>query len=95
MMAHKSRTPHVQEFSPTSGPDGHQSRNRDPLPPLPRQRRRRLIVIGMLLMLTGALSAAYLYTGIGDRPSVVMITRDVPVGSRIDASDVATTQVDA
>ncbi|WP_165963940.1 SAF domain-containing protein [Actinomadura sp. KC216] len=54
-----------------------------------------MVVIGMLLVLTGALSAAYLYTGIGDRASVVMVTRDVPVGSPIDASDVATTQVDA
>lgn len=54
-----------------------------------------MVVIGMLLMLTGALSTGYLYTGIGDRASVVMVTRDVPVGSPIDASAVATTQVDA
>ncbi|MFI0411985.1 SAF domain-containing protein [Actinomadura sp. 3N508] len=54
-----------------------------------------MVVIGMLLMLTGALSAAYLYTETGDRTSVVMVTRDIPVGSPIDAWDVATTQVDA
>ncbi|WP_165969433.1 SAF domain-containing protein [Actinomadura sp. KC06] len=54
-----------------------------------------MVVIGLLLMLTGALSAAYLYAGIGDRAPVVLVTRDVPVGSPITASDVATTQVDA
>ncbi|RKS78604.1 SAF domain-containing protein [Actinomadura pelletieri DSM 43383] len=89
------KAPYVQEYTPAPSSDGHQSRGRDSLPTLPRQRRRRMVVIGMLLVLAGALSAAYLYTGIGDRTAVVMVARDVSVGSQITVSDVATTQVDA
>jgi hypothetical protein len=54
-----------------------------------------MFVIGVLLVLAGALVAAYLYTGIGGRESVVMVARDVPVGTQITASDVATTRVAA
>jgi hypothetical protein len=54
-----------------------------------------MFVIGVLLMMVGALVAAYLYTGIGGRESVVMVTRDVPIGTQITASDVATTRVAA
>jgi hypothetical protein len=92
-MARKSST-YVQEFSRTSrSPNGGQQSERGPLPPLPRQRRRRMLVLGLLLVVAGALAGGYLYTGMSDRTAVVVVTRDVPVGTQISSADLATTQV--
>jgi hypothetical protein len=95
-VARKPTSTHVGEFTTTArSPDGDRSPGQGPLPPLPRQRRRRMFVIGVLLVVAGALAAGYLFTGIGDREAVVVVARDVPVGTQINASDVATTRVAA
>ncbi len=52
-----------------------------------------MAVLGVLLVVAGALIAAYLFTGMSDREPVVVVTRDVPVGAQISAADVATTPV--
>lgn len=88
-MARKGST-YVQEF--TNPPS---SSERAPLPPLPRQRRRRMLVLGLLLVLAGALSAGYLFTGVSDRTAVILLSRDVPVGTRLAPADLATTRVAA
>jgi SAF domain-containing protein len=88
-----ARTPtgtNIKEFS--TGVDGDQ-RVQGSLPPLPRQRRRRMLVLGVLLVVVGAVTAAYLFTGMRDRTAVVVLARDVPVGTPISLADVATTQV--
>jgi hypothetical protein len=93
-MAGKPRRSYVQEFSkPPRDAAGGQGAERGPLPPLPRQRRRRMLMLGVLLVLAGGLSAGYLYTGMSDRTAVVVLTRDVPVGSQLSAADLATTRV--
>jgi SAF domain len=90
----KSRSTHVQAFPTNSrGPDGDQPSDRGQLPPLPRQRRRRMFVLGVLLVIAGAMAAGYLFTGLSDRAAVVVLARDVPVGAHISATDVATTRV--
>src|SRR3954451_17215323 len=94
-MASKLTSSYVTEFTPQPPSDGHRTPTGGALPPLPRHRRRRMLVVGLLLIVVGALAAAYLYTGIGDRVSVVVLTRDVPIGTQIDASDVATTRIAA
>jgi hypothetical protein len=94
-MASKSVSSYVTEFTPQPTSDGNRTPAGGALPPLPRHRRRRMLVFGLLLIVVGALAAAYLYTGIGDRVSVVVVTRDVPIGTQIDASDVATTRIAA
>lgn len=89
-MARRPDSTYVQEFSrPSGGPDGGQG----PLPPLPRQRRRRMLVLGLLLVVAGALTAGYLFTGLRDRTPVLMVSRDVPIGTQLTAADLATTQV--
>ncbi|WP_329242881.1 SAF domain-containing protein [Actinoallomurus sp. NBC_01490] len=93
-MAGKSSRTYVQEFDgPTRSPGGQPGAGRGSLPPLPRQRRRRMLVLGVLLVLAGALAAGYLYTGMGDRVAVIVVARDVPVGTQLSAADVATTRV--
>ena len=87
-MARRIGNTYVQEFTrpPSGGPESA-------LPPLPRQRRRRMLVLGLLLVVAGALVAGYLFTGLGDRTTVLMLGRDVPVGTRLTAADLASTQV--
>lgn len=92
-MTRRTSSTYVQEFTRTA--DGGQSTGRGPLPPLPRQRRRRMLVLGLLLVLAGALTAGYLFTGMSDRTSVLMLSRDVPIGTQVTAADLATTQVAA
>jgi hypothetical protein len=54
-----------------------------------RQRRRRpgLIALSAALIAVGGLSGAVLYTSSGERTSVVMVARDVPIGAQITAAD--------
>jgi len=93
-MAGKPSSSYVEEFSgPPRRPDGEQRSARGPLPALPRQRRRRMLVLGLLLVLAGALVAGYLYTGMSGRTAVVMVARDVPVGTQLSAADVTTARV--
>ena len=62
-------------------------------PPLPRQRRRRMLVLAVLLVIAGALTSGYLYTGMSDRVEVLMAARDVPIGTQLSAADMTTTRV--
>jgi hypothetical protein len=93
-VAKKTGSAYVQEFTTAGGPDGDRSA-RGPLPPLPRQRRRRMFAFGVLLVVAGALVTGYLFTGVGGRMAVVIITRDVPVGTQMSSADVTTTRVAA
>jgi hypothetical protein len=52
-----------------------------------------MLIYGLLLIVAGALTAGYLFTGMSDRTAVVMVTRDVPIGTQITAADIATTRV--
>ncbi|HEY1325176.1 MAG TPA: SAF domain-containing protein [Streptosporangiaceae bacterium] len=52
-----------------------------------------MLVLGLLLMVVGALATGYLFTGMSDRTAVVVVTRNVPVGTQITAADIATTRV--
>jgi hypothetical protein len=80
-------------------PDGRRQPPERPerpeLPPLPRQRRRRMFLLAFLLVSAGATLAGYLYTGMSERSSVIVVMRDVPVGQQITAADVGTATVAA
>lgn len=65
------------------------------LPPLPRQRRRRMLVLGVAMIAAGAVVTGYLFIGTSHREPVVMVTRDVPIGTRLAVADLATTRVAA
>ncbi|MFJ3973247.1 SAF domain-containing protein [Streptomyces parvus] len=60
-------------------------------PRLVRQRRRRpgLIALSVALIAAGGLSGAVLYAASGQRSAVVVVSRDVPVGSLIAKEDLA------
>lgn len=84
------RTP---SSSRAASPDGRRQPVGAELPPLPRQRRRRMFVFAAVLMGTGALLAGYLFTSMSDRVPVVVLARDVPVGQQITVADVGTAAV--
>ncbi|MER7467900.1 SAF domain-containing protein [Streptomyces sp. NPDC097981] len=56
-----------------------------------RQRRRRpgLIALSIALIAAGGLSGALLFTASGQRSSVLVVSRDVPVGNAITDADLA------
>ncbi|WP_330334777.1 SAF domain-containing protein [Streptomyces sp. NBC_00536] len=56
-----------------------------------RQRRRRpgLIALSIALMAAGGLSGALLFTVSGQRSSVLVVARDIPVGNAITDADLA------
>ncbi|MFI1154749.1 SAF domain-containing protein [Streptomyces sp. NPDC020817] len=56
-----------------------------------RQRRRRpgLIALSIALIAAGGLSGALLFTASGQRSSVLVVARDVPVGNAITEADLA------
>jgi len=58
-------------------------------PRMVKQRRRRpgLIALSVALIAVGGLSGAVLYTASGQRTAVVVVARDVPVGSQITKDD--------
>lgn len=91
------RTPALKA-APAGGADTHGAGRKAPaaeLPPLPRQRRRRMLVLGVVMIAAGAVVAGYLFTGLSHRVAVVMVARAVPVGARITGADLATTRVAA
>lgn len=65
------------------------------LPPLPRQRRRRMLVLGVAMIAAGAVVTGYLFTSASHREPVVILTRDVPIGTRLTGTDLATARVAA
>lgn len=94
------RTPptHTAHTATTAGSQGHGDVRHAPsaeLPPLPRQRRRRMLVLGVAMIAAGAVVTGYLFIGVSHREPVVMVTRNVPVGTRLAGADLATTRVAA
>ncbi|WP_344957711.1 SAF domain-containing protein [Actinomadura miaoliensis] len=54
-----------------------------------------MFLLAMVLVGAGAALTGYLFTGMSERTSVVVVARDVPVGQQITNADVATTMVAA
>lgn len=71
------------------GPAGPPSYQPVAAPRMLRQRRRRpgLIALSVALIAVGGLSGAVLYTSSGQRTSVVVLARDVPIGAQITRAD--------
>ena len=83
-----SRTPTPVPGYAVQGPGGPAAQ---PVaaPRMVKQRRRRpgLIALSVALVAVGGLSGAVLYTASGQRTAVVVVARDVPVGSQITKDD--------
>ena len=81
----------------TARPDG----TRRPAPPpaapgpVPRQRRRSVLALGVVLAGTGALAGAWAFTAAVHRADVLAVARDIPAGTRITAADLAPVPVSA
>ncbi|MFI6326531.1 SAF domain-containing protein [Nonomuraea sp. NPDC050556] len=65
------------------------------LPPQPRQRRRGLLLFGVIVVAGGGVLAYHTVNELSDRTQVVVMSRDVPVGQSITVNDVTTTMVGA
>jgi hypothetical protein len=63
------------------------------LRPLPRSGRRGRLLGGFLVVVVSAALAAYLFVAVAHRATVLMVARNVPVGSRLQASDLSSVQV--
>lgn len=89
------RTIHPPRTIPPAGP-GQPAR---PLPippraPVPRGRRRPgLVALGVVLVVLGVLSGAWLVRSAGQRVAVLALARPVPFGSVITAGDLTRAQV--
>ena len=59
------------------------------LAPLPRQRRRSMLALGLVLAGLGALTGAWAWTSSSHRVTVLAVTRDVPPGTQVTAADLA------
>jgi hypothetical protein len=57
------------------------------LAPLPRQRRRSMLALGLVLAGLGALIAAWAFTSSSHRVMVLAVTRDVPAGAHVTTAD--------
>ena len=78
--------------SPAASPG--ESFPRAPGPPrLPRKRRRSMFALAALLLGLGSLGTVFLVTSMTHRVSVVMVAKDVPIGSPISAGDLGTSMV--
>ncbi|TDC79742.1 hypothetical protein E1285_35645 [Actinomadura sp. 7K507] len=62
------------------------------LRPLPRSARRGRILLGTLLIATSAAVVAWLFVSAGNRADVLVIVRDLPVGTPVSTADLATTR---
>jgi hypothetical protein len=60
---------------------------------MPRQRRKGMLALAVLLVALGALLATYVVSSMSDRNSVIVLRRDVAVGMPIAAADVTTAMV--
>lgn len=87
-----TRIPQVPSPSPATGAaegPGAPLRPETPLggAPAPRRRRRSLLVVGALCVLTGSLAFSWMLRSAGDRVEVLALSRDVPVGQELTADD--------
>jgi SAF domain len=71
----------------TADGQGHATAGR--VAPLPRQRRRSMLALGLVLAGLGALAGAWVYTATSHRAPVLAVTRDVPAGAQITPADLA------
>lgn len=91
--------PHRTIHPPRVMPSAAQERSTRPLPTAPRaavprgRRRPALLALGVLLVVLGVLSGAWLINSAGDRVSVVAVARPVPFGEVINAEDLSRAEV--
>ncbi|MEU4266098.1 SAF domain-containing protein [Streptomyces argenteolus] len=84
---------------PAPGPGAQESGQGRPqpvaAPRMVKQRRRRpgLIALSVALIAVGGLSGAVLYSASGQRTPVLVVTRDVPVGTKLTKADLAEASV--
>ncbi|MGW7063537.1 SAF domain-containing protein [Streptomyces sp. NPDC054904] len=80
----------AQGRAPIPGPGGPAGSPAS-APRVVRQRRRRpgLIALSVALIAAGGLSGALLFTASGQRSGVLVVARDVPMGTAITAADLA------
>lgn len=92
-MSKSTTIPAPGHATPVAGPDGRSM----PLaaPRLVKQRHRRpgLIALSIALIAVGGLSGAVLYTTSGQRTAVLVVTRDIPVGTKIAKADLGEASV--
>ncbi len=60
---------------------------------LPRRRNTRGLAVGIAVAAVGAAGCLLVVSGAGDKTSVVVLTHDVPFGTRLAGSDLAVTKV--
>jgi len=63
--------------------------------PVPRQRRRSVLALGVVLAGAGALAGAWAFTTAVHRTDVLAVARDIPAGTRITAADLVPVPVSA
>ncbi|MEU9263255.1 SAF domain-containing protein [Streptomyces sp. NPDC048212] len=84
---------------PSPGPGTQESGQGRPqpvaAPRMVKQRRRRpgLIALSVALIAAGGLSGAVLYSASGQRTAVLIVSRDVPVGTKLTKADLAEASV--
>lgn len=84
---------------PAPGPGTQESAQGRPtpvaVPRIVKQRRRRpgLIALSVALIAVGGLSGAVLYSASGQRTPVLVVARDVPVGTKLTKADLAEASV--
>ncbi len=86
------RTGGVTFEQPSNAPGGDRRGAAQPQR-MPRQRRKGMLALAVLLVATGALLATYVVSSMSDRSSVIVLRRDVAVGTPLTAADVTTAMV--
>ena len=86
----------VDDVKVKSGRRPLAARGKVTAPRPPGQRRNRAaVLLGLLLVVGFGLGGAVLYTGAGQRESVLVMAREVPAGARIGEADLGVAQVSA
>jgi hypothetical protein len=63
--------------------------------PVPRQRRRSILALGVVLAGLGVLAGAWTFTSFSHRVEVLAAARNLPAGTRITAADLAPVAISA
>jgi len=80
--------------APRPSQNGQTGRGRTPAVATPKTRRRSgLAVVGVVLLLLGALAGIRLVASAGDRVDLLSVARDVPLGATITRADLQATYV--